>query len=82
MASELSLIVNHLIMFIKEQTLNRAEIFGSSRLEDLGLDTLGLMEVVIMLEDRYAISITEEESAKAQTVEDLANLVLESQIQI
>ncbi len=76
---ELLDLVDQLVDFFRENTLRKSvEISSSSRLkEDLGLDSLDCVELVMRLEDGYAIKIPDEEVAKVRTVEDVAKLVLE-----
>ena len=46
-------------------------------IQDLGADSLDQVEIVMMLEDDFDISISDDEFYKADTVEDLVNLVEE-----
>jgi acyl carrier protein len=45
--------------------------------EDLEADSLDLYELVMELEDRYGISVSEEQAAKIKTVGDAVDFVLE-----
>jgi acyl carrier protein len=45
--------------------------------EDLEADSLDLYELVMELEDRYAIKVTEEEATRILTVGDAVGFVLE-----
>jgi acyl carrier protein len=45
--------------------------------EDLDADSLDLYELVMELEDRYGISISEEQAARIQTVGDAVDFVLQ-----
>ncbi len=45
--------------------------------EDLDADSLDLYELVMELEDRYGISISEEQAAKIQTVGDAVDFVVQ-----
>jgi acyl carrier protein len=45
--------------------------------EDLDADSLDLYELVMELEDRYGISISEEQAAKIHTVADAVDFVLQ-----
>jgi acyl carrier protein len=42
---------------------------------DLQLDSVGLLTLVVGLEDRFRIALTEEDAARVRTVRDLAALV-------
>ena len=43
---------------------------------DLELDSVGLLTLVVGLEDRFRIALAEEDAASVRTVRDLAALVL------
>ena len=45
--------------------------------EDLDADSLDLYELVMELEDRYGITVTEEQAARIETVGDAVSFVLE-----
>ena len=45
--------------------------------EDLDADSLDLYELVMELEDRYGISVSEEQAAKIETVGDAVSFVVE-----
>lgn len=45
--------------------------------EDLDADSLDLYELVMELEDRYGISISEEQAVKIKTVGDAVSFVLQ-----
>jgi acyl carrier protein len=45
--------------------------------EDLDADSLDLYELVMELEDRYGIAVTEEQAAGIETVGDAVRFVLE-----
>jgi acyl carrier protein len=45
--------------------------------EDLDADSLDLYELVMELEDRYGVSISEEQAVKIKTVGDAVSFVLE-----
>jgi acyl carrier protein len=44
-------------------------------IQDLQLDSLGLTILAVGLEDRFRIRLTEEDSARVRTVQDLTKLV-------
>jgi acyl carrier protein len=44
---------------------------------DLQLDSVGLLTLVVALEDRFRIALAEEDAASVRTVRDLAALVAE-----
>jgi acyl carrier protein len=45
--------------------------------EDLDADSLDLYELVMELEDRYGVTVTEEQALKIKTVGDAVGFVLE-----
>ena len=61
---------------VKEELQLERMVQGSDALiEDLQLDSLGLTILAVGLEDRFRIKLTEEDSARVSTVDDLAGLV-------
>jgi acyl carrier protein len=50
---------------------------GTRFKEDLDADSLDLYELVMELEDRYGISVPEEQAARIKTVGDAVSYVLE-----
>lgn len=44
---------------------------------DLQLDSVGLLTLVVGLEDRFRVALAEDDAAKVRTVRDLAALVAE-----
>jgi len=50
---------------------------GTRFKEDLDADSLDLYELVMELEDRYGVSVSEEQAAKIATVGDAVGFVLE-----
>ncbi len=59
----------------EELQLERAVEASDELIQDLQLDSLGLTILAVGLEDRFRIKLTEEDSARVCTVEDLAALV-------
>jgi acyl carrier protein len=71
----LTLVRGHLA---EELELDPARIEEQTRFkEDLDADSLDLYELVMELEDRYGISISEEQAVKIKTVGDAVSYVLE-----
>jgi acyl carrier protein len=71
----LTLVRDHLA---EELELDPARIDEQTRFkEDLDADSLDLYELVMELEDRYGISISEEQAVKIKTVGDAVSFVLE-----
>jgi acyl carrier protein len=71
----LTLVRDHLA---EELELDAAQIGEETRFkEDLDADSLDLYELVMELEDRYGISVSEEQAARIKTVGDAVAFVLE-----
>ena len=61
-----------------ELEIDAAEITEGTRFkEDLDADSLDLYELVMELEDRYGISVSEEQAARIATVGDAISFVVE-----
>ncbi len=61
-----------------EFELETAVITDSTRFkEDLDADSLDLYELVMELEDRYGVSVPEEDAASIKTVGDAVDFVLQ-----
>ncbi|APS00269.1 acyl carrier protein [Pajaroellobacter abortibovis] len=50
---------------------------GSSFIDDLGADSLGLVEVVLALEEAFEIDIPDEDTVKISTVQDAIDYIEE-----
>jgi acyl carrier protein len=62
----------------EELEVDAAEIEAGTRFkEDLDADSLDLYELVMELEDRYGISVSEQQAARIKTVGDAVEFVLE-----
>jgi acyl carrier protein len=62
----------------EELEVDAAKIGEGTRFkEDLDADSLDLYELVMELEDRYGISVPEEQAARIETVGDAVSFVLE-----
>lgn len=62
---------------IAEQlSLNEEEInMDSSFLDDLGADSLDVVEIIMALEEEFDIEISDEDAEKATTVGDVVNYI-------
>jgi acyl carrier protein len=71
----LDLVRSHLS---EELEVDAAEISEQTRFkEDLDADSLDLYELVMELEDRYGVSVSEEQAARIETVGDAVEFVVE-----
>ncbi len=50
---------------------------GASFVEDLGADSLDLVELVMALEEEFGVEIADEDAEKMQTVQDALNFIKE-----
>jgi len=63
----------------EELEVDPARIADGTRFkQDLDADSLDLYELVMELEDRYGVSVSEEQAARIETVGDAVSFVLES----
>jgi len=60
-------------VLVKELTLGEDEIKLESNFEELGIDSLDLVELVMQLEEEFDITI--EESSELKTVQDVVEYI-------
>ncbi len=70
-----ALVRDHLAEELEVEPERIAE--GTRFKQDLDADSLDLYELVMELEDRYGISVSEEQAAKIETVGDAVTFVVE-----
>lgn len=70
-----ALVRDHLAEELEVEPEKIAE--GTRFKEDLDADSLDLYELVMELEDRYGISVSEQQAAQIQTVGDAVGFVVE-----
>jgi len=59
-------------ILVEQLGVHEAQLTSEARLEeDLGADSLTKVEIIMALEDRFELSIPDEESEKVSTVGDL-----------
>jgi acyl carrier protein len=58
-------------ILIKDYTLTRAQLAPDAQLAALGVDSLGLIELMFKIEDRFGITLPEEKPPALVTVSDL-----------
>jgi acyl carrier protein len=74
-AEVLDLVRSHLS---EELEVDASRISEQTRFkEDLDADSLDLYELVMELEDRYGVSVSEEQAARIETVGDAVEFVVE-----
>jgi acyl carrier protein len=71
----LTLVREHLAEELEVDPANIAE--GTRFKEDLDADSLDLYELVMELEDRYGVAVSEQQATKIKTVGDAVDFVLE-----
>jgi len=52
------------------------QITGESTLDDLGVDSLGVLAIAEIVEQKYGISLSDERIAGVRTLSDFKNLIL------
>ncbi|MFB0917514.1 MAG: acyl carrier protein [Clostridiaceae bacterium] len=55
--------------------LSADEIKMDSSFEDLGADSLDIVELIMAIEDEFGIQVSDEEAEKAKTVGDVVNYI-------
>lgn len=71
-------VVNNVVRILREQLqLEESRIINpeDSIVDDLGADSLDVVEIVMQIEDAFDIEIPDEEDGKCVTVQDAINLV-------
>lgn len=62
----------------KELNVDEVEL-SSDWVDDLGLDSLELVETLMWLENRLSVSVTDERAADIKTIENLVDAVYDAQ---
>ena len=52
---------------------------NSSFIEDLGTDSLDLVELIMSMEDEYCLEISDEDAEQISTVQDAVNFIMRAQ---
>jgi acyl carrier protein len=65
-------------ILVKQLGITESQITLDSRIqEDLGADSLDIMEIIMSVEERFQITIPDEAAEKVKTVEDLLSKLAE-----
>ena len=63
-------------LLASQLNLEEGKISANSKLiEDLGADSLDMVEMLMTLEDEFGISISDEDAMKLKTVEDIVKFI-------
>jgi acyl carrier protein len=62
-------------ILIKEYSLKRTQLAPDVQLVSLGVDSLGLIELMFQVEDRFGITLPEEKPPALVTVSDLVSYI-------
>ncbi len=73
----MSSVQDKVIEIVCEQlTLDRSQVTPeSSFLEDLGADSLDIVQLIMALEEEYHIEISDEEAEKIRTIQDIVDFI-------
>jgi acyl carrier protein len=64
-------LVAEVLVDVKKENIR----MDSKIVEDLGAESLDIYDMIALLEDEFALEITDEEVEKIQTVQDVANFI-------
>ncbi|RMD82869.1 MAG: acyl carrier protein [Candidatus Dadabacteria bacterium] len=69
----MSSVTDRVIEIVCEQlTLDRSQVTPeSSFLEDLGADSLDIVQLIMALEEEYGLEISDEDAEKIRTIQDI-----------
>lgn len=62
-------------MIVEKLGVNENEVTMDTSFEDIGADSLDMVELIMAIEEEYDITIADEEAEKAETVGDVVNYI-------
>ena len=63
-------------MLASQLNIEKSKLVPNARLiEDLGADSLDMVEMLMLVEEEFGISIPDEDAMNLKTVEDIANYI-------
>ena len=62
-------------IIVEELALEPEEVTMDATFDDLGADSLDIVEIVMALEDEFDVEIPDEDAEEIQTVEDAVNYI-------
>ncbi len=78
MAIEMSETTNKILSIIAEKLhIDASKINAQATLQDLGADSLDMVDIVMKVEEEFGIEINDEDAEKLHTVQDFVNYVHE-----
>ena len=76
MAIEKQDTINKVSSIIAEKlNIDPSQITRQSTLQDLGADSLDMVEIIMKLEERFDIEINDEQAEKLGSVDDVINMI-------
>jgi acyl carrier protein len=73
----MSAVTDKVVEIVCDQlTLDRSQVTPeSSFLEDLGADSLDIVQLIMALEEEYHLEISDEEAEKIRTIQDIVDYI-------
>ena len=69
-------------IIVEQLKVDRDEVtLEASFIEDLGADSLDLVELIMAMEEEFGLEISDEDAEKIQTVQDAVNYITEHVLQ-
>lgn len=67
---------NKVILVVSEKlNKDKAEIIAAHSFEDLGADSLDMVEIILKLEELFSIEINDEDAEKLTSIQDVVDYV-------